>query len=807
MSNNRSDNDTFLSRIFGLNSVYYNPLDNPSRSYYHDNSVDLEANVETTNLDSINLNNLNLLNSESESSEENDSDVDSLSSNNDPTDNLLLSEANPRSSHTIPYAPQGHPTQSINWDTTANKNNPINNKSIKFDLPKARSRIFNVKKSRSKFNIPPRERALYLWANIINMDEFLNDLYYYYQNKGMNNIILSKSIDLVILGFILWFTAFLNWGINYDYFKSWDQAMDEKIYLNDLIKSNYWGDIPLFVKFLLLGFVAYICLRIVQLYFDYKYKLKEIQNFYYQLINIKNDDELMTISWIKIIDKVMLLKDYNNLTSSTLLNDLNSKVRLNSHDIANRIMRKENYFIALINKDIINLDLKFGPLSLNNSNLLTKTLEWNLKLCIFNFIFNLNGQINNKVLKDFNRNQLSSELNKRFKMAAIINLILSPFLVTYFVLLYFFKYFNEYRLNPSSIVNLRQFTPYAEWKLREFNELPHFFNKRLKLSYNPSNIYINQFPSNFLLINIMYLVNFISGSITAILVIFGLLLEDENHNFWSFELTENKSVLFYISIFGTIFAISSNAASSNNVNIPSKLSSNEFNDYYDPEASIKYVSQFTHYLPKHWKGKLHTQEVKNEYCELFKLRILIILNEIFSILLTPFLLWFKISNYSSNIIDFFRDYSIHIDGLGYICYFSMFNFEEKEKNMLSQTRKSMSKKSRKTNRNISHDDDYDKDLEEDDDEYSINGFGNDDKMIKSYMYFLESYQPTQSLREKKNAVKNLVKLNNSVDPTKSLINSDFSDVMGTSEISVDKMGRSGVLGMLNQFYKQDINKP
>lgn len=758
---NQSNDDTFLSRVFGLHSVYNQLNDNYQ---YYDDTNDLENNfnsVEPINLSNLKRRDRDILNSDS------DSDSDESVQQSNINWNLPKHDIDNKGKAIKFNIPQ---EGNSNVQETRNE---VSNDSVFVNRPKKPATETN-KKFRSRFQIPPKERALYLWANIVNMDEFLNDMYYYYRNRGVNNIVLSKVIDLFIIAFILWFSVFLKWGVNYEAFQNWDINYDEKITLNDLVKPHYIWNLPIFIKFLLFGFVSYIILRSVQLYFDYKYKLKEIQNFYHQLIDIKNDDELMTISWIKVVEKILQLKSFNSLTSEDndkILNDLSSKIRLNPQDIANRIMRKENYFIALINKDIIDLSVNFGPIKLTNSNVLTKTLEWNLKLCIFNFVFNTNGQINNNILKDFNRNQLSADLNKRFKMAAIINLILSPFLVIYFILLYFFSNFNDYRLNPSYLINLRQFTPFAEWKLREFNELPHFFNKRIKLSIGPSNNYINQFPSNFLVINITYLVNFISGAILTILVIFGLLLEDEDHSFWSFELTENRSTLFYISIFGTIFAITSSGS-------PSSSTGSNDNDnknyYYDPEASIKYVSQFTHYLPSHWQGKLHTQQVKNEYCQLFNLKILIIFNEILSIILTPFLLWFKISNLSSSIIDFFRDYSIHIDGLGYICYFSMFNFEQKDKNMMAN-KKHKRKKS------------------DDSDLYQ------DDKMIKSYMYFLESYQPDNVTTR----VTKPVTKKDSPDNSNFINSYEFNASDDEEEI---KLGKSGVLGMLNQFYKQDLNK-
>lgn len=71
-----------------------------------------------------------------------------------------------------------------------------------------------------------------------------------------------------------------------------------------------------------------------------------------------------------------------------------------------------------------------------------------------------------------------------------------------------------------------------------------FFTKRLVMSMGPANTYIDQFPKGFLVVNAMKLVNFISGSILAVLVIMGILLEDESHSFWSFEITEGNLLCF-----------------------------------------------------------------------------------------------------------------------------------------------------------------------------------------------------------------------------------------------------------------------
>src|SRR5882724_1913603 len=53
---------------------------------------------------------------------------------------------------------------------------------------------------------------------------------------------------------------------------------------------------------------------------------------------------------------------------------------------------------------------------------------------------------------------------------------------------------QEYHKNPSSLSG-RKYTPFAEWKFREFNELPHLFARRLAESYSTASMYNGQFPN------------------------------------------------------------------------------------------------------------------------------------------------------------------------------------------------------------------------------------------------------------------------------------------------------------------------
>ena len=67
--------------------------------------------------------------------------------------------------------------------------------------------------------------------------------------------------------------------------------------------------------------------------------------------------------------------------------------------------------------------------------------------------------------------------------------------------------------------------------------------------------------------------------------------------------------------------------------------------------------------------------MKQEFSALYDLKIMIFLEEIFSVLTTPFILWFSLPKCSDKIIEFFRLFTVHVDGIGYVCSQAVFDFE------------------------------------------------------------------------------------------------------------------------------------
>lgn len=154
-------------------------------------------------------------------------------------------------------------------------------------------------------------------------------------------------------------------------------------------------------------------------------------------------------------------------------------------------------------------------------------------------------------------------------------------------------------------------------------------------------------------------VAFVSGSFASVLVLFSLIDPDA---FLHFEVTKDRTVLFYITVFGSVLAVARGM-------VP------EEHRVVDAEMLMKAVIEETHYLPAEWRGKLHSSQVHREFSKMFPLKLMIFLQELFSVITTPLVLWFTLPRCAPAIIDFFREFTIHVDGLGHVCSFAVFDFK------------------------------------------------------------------------------------------------------------------------------------
>ncbi|KAK3305489.1 autophagy protein Apg9-domain-containing protein [Chaetomium strumarium] len=498
-----------------------------------------------------------------------------------------------------------------------------------------------------------KKKAEWRWANVSNLDTFIKDVYDYYIGHGVWCILVERVLHLVNVAFVALLLTFLTQCLDYSKLRG-SQKLSQIIIPHCTRNMSGLWNLGLWM------FAFYFIWKSIQYLLDLR-RLLNVRDFYLHLLNIP-DQDMQTITWQEVVARIMALRDHNPKTATSLTPaqrrwlGSQSKERLDASDIANRLMRRENYLIALFNKDILNLTIPFP--FLHNRQLFSRTMEWMLMFTILDFVFDERGQVNQEFLRSERRGELSLKLRGRFVFAGVMILILSPFVVAYLMVVYFLMYYHEIQKNPS-ILSSRTYTPLAEWKFREFNELPHLFRKRLDMSHPFASHYIDQFPKAKTEM-VFRTVAFISGSLATILALASVV---DSELFLGFEITPDRTALFYTAVFGAVFAFArGNIAAENSV--------------FDPEYAMRNVIQYTHYEPDHWKDRLHSFDIKQEFSELYKVKVVIFLEEILSILTTPFVLFSSLPTCSDQIIDFFREFTIHVDGLGYVCSFAEFDFKK-----------------------------------------------------------------------------------------------------------------------------------
>ncbi|KAJ5544781.1 hypothetical protein N7461_007085 [Penicillium sp. DV-2018c] len=509
-------------------------------------------------------------------------------------------------------------------------------------------------------NSDPKEKAMWRWANVEDLDNFLKDVYTYFLGNGIWSILLTRALNLLTFAFVVGFSTFLTNCIDYSKVRR-SKTLDEVLVTQ--CTANMSGSSTFLLWLLSFFWIG----KLFQYLLDIR-RLKHLHDFYLYLLGV-SDAEVQTISWQEVVSRLMALRDSNPSTAAAVspkhrrFLGSQSKQRMDAHDIANRLMRKENYMIALVNKDILDLTLPIP--FLRNRQLFSRTMEWTLNLCVMDYVFNEQGQLRTLFLKDTHRRALSDGLRRRFVFAGIMNIFVAPFIVVYFTMHYFFRYFNEFKKNPGQIGS-RQYTPIAEWKFREFNELWHLFERRINMSYPFASRYVDQFPKD-KTVQVARFVAFISGALASVLALASVI---DPELFLGFEISPDRTVLFYLGIFGTVWAFARGLAP-------------EETDVFDPEYALLELINFTHYFPSGWKGRLHSDDVRKEFAVLYQMKIVIFLEELLSMIFTPFVLWFSLPKCSDRLIDFFREFTVHVDGVGYLCSFAVFDFK-KGTNMLPQ---------------------------------------------------------------------------------------------------------------------------
>ena len=346
---------------------------------------------------------------------------------------------------------------------------------------------------------------------------------------------------------------------------------------------------------------------------------------------------------------------------------------LTALDITNRIMRKDNYLIALINGDVIDVrlfppavSLQYEPIqppasppseeAVSSSWVWSTLLESIIRLCVLDPIpaadFTLSPA--------YTGADAARQLRWRFIRYGLLTLLFLPFLFLFLSILFILRHAEELH-NKRSLSSSRQWGLFSQWKLREFNELSHFFHHRLALASQAASVYITQFPSPFTSI-LCAGVAYCAGAVVGVLLLMTLSGSAMNAH------VLDRSLLWWLAIFSGILAVSRSF-----VHSPSTSSASATPT---PATAFSRLTSFTHYHPRQWRGAEHTMQVHNAVVAMYQTPVSAFLKEMTALLVCPLVLLFILPGQSERVVDYVRKHSVEVSGVGVVCDSARFELGE-----------------------------------------------------------------------------------------------------------------------------------
>ena len=244
------------------------------------------------------------------------------------------------------------------------------------------------------------------WEAISDLDSFFARVYAYYHERGLQCILASRIISLLTLAFTILLFIFLVELLDW-HAVVYDCHNEDSCLTISLIRRDWLHTLSAFrVVYYYLLFTLYFLYSLGHFLMELR-PLFEMHTLFRDKLQIA-DTDLHVIAWDEIVVKLIELQR----TARFMI----IKDQLTAHDIANRIMRKDNFLIALTNRQLLPLP----PCSILPS-MMSQTLEWNLYVAILDTMFDSQFRIRQSFTRDV------GALQRRFLACGFITLALAPF--------------------------------------------------------------------------------------------------------------------------------------------------------------------------------------------------------------------------------------------------------------------------------------------------------------------------------------------------------------------------------------------
>ncbi|XP_058822812.1 autophagy-related protein 9A [Topomyia yanbarensis] len=477
------------------------------------------------------------------------------------------------------------------------------------------------------------------WNHIEDLDSFFTRVYCYHQKHGFYVMMLQKVFELFQFMFVVLLITYMINCIDYGVLFNDKNINHTKVTLSDAMQTPAECAPNL-------GAIDWLVLMLAGLFWTFRLfkffyhfvQFWDIKLFFNTALKI-DDSDLDNLTWHEVQKRIREVQSEIQMSIN--------KEQLTELDIYHRILRFKNYMVAMMNKSLLpsTIQLPF----LGNVVCLSQALRYNVGLILFWgpwAPFENNWHLREEFKRSNRRNELGNRLANQIFWVAITNFILSPFIFICQLMYFFFNYVDLIKKEPGTL-GIRCWSQYGKLHLRHFNELDHELEARLTRAYRPAVKYMSSFSSPLLTVFARNIA-FVCGGVASL--IFLLAVYDED-------------VLQVQHVF-TIFTVLGAASVIARSMIPDE------NMIWCPEQLLRNVLAHVHYLPASWRGYAHTSIVRDQFEQFFQLKAMYIVNELFSPFVAPFVLLFVLKPKSLDLVDFFRNFTVDVVGVGDVCSFA-----------------------------------------------------------------------------------------------------------------------------------------
>jgi autophagy-related protein 9 len=249
-------------------------------------------------------------------------------------------------------------------------------------------------------------------------------------------------------------------------------------------------------------------------------------------------------------------------------------------------------------------------------------------------------------------------------MAGVAHLLFMPFLLFFMTLhfllvnMYVWKSSKEY-MGP------REWSSVAKWTFREFNELPHVFERRLGPSYMAADDYLSLFTQSPIVSYLGRALLFLSGSLVAVLISFAAL----NDAILLHVKISQWNLLWYVGMLGVAFSVGKGMLPDEKIH-PSYT----YNLHAEMETALTRAASHTHHFPDFWKKRSWKEETHSAFSAMFQNKSKLFVMEIVATLMAPFVLCVTLPRAAVSICAFVHNTKIELPGLGDVCGYACFDF-------------------------------------------------------------------------------------------------------------------------------------